>query len=442
MTSAFDVQALLDKARKLGCSEAEVYEVQARATPANFENNRLKSIDTAETAAVAVRVVKEGKLGFANSSRPGDTEVVDLAARSAQFGPEADLSFAPPRPVRDDLQGYDPAVAAWTLEDMLARGEELVGSLKSLADGVLAGVTAEKQVMRKRLATSAGQDVREEGTAAAVVASVHLVEAENMILLFDFAASRRLDLDLERLRRRLAWAFAHARRNVPFRGGSYPVLFSPVAAMDLITPVVACLSGRAVAKGESPWKGRLGEKLFAADFTLVDDPTLPWGLQTTPFDDEGVPTRRRTVIEEGVLREFNLDLRSARALGTETTGNGFRSGPQSPPAPSPSNLVLEPGDTPWEDLVAGIKEGLYVGRLMGAWAGNPYSGQVAGNVDVGFRIENGEITGRVKDCMVSVDTFTAFRDHLLALSRETEITPNLSLLPYVLLDGVSVSAKA
>lgn len=436
----FDAERLLDKAKKLGCSQAEVYVAESGSTPVSFENNRLKSVNTAETALASVRVIREGRLGFATASKPGDDEVVDLAVRAAEFGPPADLDFAAAAPVETGLDRFDPEVADWPIERMVESGEELVGRLRKLTEGALVSVEVEKETGARRVATSAGQDVRTKGTVAVGVAQLQVVEPENLIWLFHFDASRHLSLDFEALAARVEWLYGHSRRNVTMRSGAYPVLFAPVAGADLIEPMSACLNGKAVVKGESPWKDKAGQRLFSEAFSLYDDPTVPWGLGTTPFDDEGVPTGRRAVIDKGVLREFYLDLRSAKALGKASTGNGFRGG-QSPPSPGPSNQMVGPGRESWRDLVKGIEEGLYVGRLMGAWAGNPYAGQVAGNVDVGFKIENGEITGRVKDCMVSVNVFEAFRDHLLALSREAENTPSMSRLPYILLDRTSVSTK-
>ncbi len=439
--SAFDVGALLEKAKKLGCSQAEVYEARSSSTPVSFENNKLKSVETAETAVVAMRVIKDGKLGMASSTRPGDTTVAEMAARAAEFGPAADFDFASAAPAAGDLETSDPAVRNWKPEEMASAGAGLVETLKGLEDGVLAGVDLGSQWGYQRLATSVGQDLSAEGTAAAIFAAAELVEPENMIAVHHFAASRRLDVDAKAVGQRIVWLFQNARHNVPMRGGSYPVIFSPSAATDLLSPFEACIDGKAVVKGESPWKDRIGEKLLADGFTLYDDPTLPWGLATTPFDDEGVPTRKRVIIEKGELRDFNLDLRSAKALGKKSTGNGFRGGAAAPPAPHPTNFVLEPGRTPVDELVKGIKEGLYVNRLMGAWTGNPYTGQVTGNIVTGFRVANGEIVGRVKDCMLSVNVFEAFRDHLLALSKEAEVASAHYRLPYILLDNVSVSTK-
>jgi len=439
---AFDAEALMGKARKLGCAEAEIYETGAVSTPVSFENNHLKSIETTETAVVAVRVIKDGRLGFATSSRAGDDSVVDLAVRAAALGPEAPLSLAAEAPVTSNLKTFDSAVRDWPQEEMLAVGEELIDFAKDLEEGLLASASVEKTTGYTRVATSKGQDVYTEATVFVLFAGLEFVEPDNIIHTWRFEAGRKLAYDLENLKARLAETFRRARRNVPIKGGTYPVIFSPMAAMDLMSPIAACLDGMAVAKGESPWKDRLGDKLFADDFVLTDEPHLPYGLHTTPFDDEGVPTQRRAVIEKGVLRGFFLDQRSARALGATSTGNGFRTSPQSAPSPRPSNLTLQPGDKPLSEIVAGLEEGLYVERLMGAWAGNPYAGQVSGNVHLGFKIEKGKFAGRVKDCMLSVSVFDAFKDKILALSRELEVNPAGERVPYILLDDVNLSTKS
>lgn len=439
--TAFDPAALLERARRLGATQAEVFEVETVSTPVVFENNKLKSALTAETTGVAIRLIRGDRLGFATSSRPADETVVDMAVRSAEFGPEADYDFAARAPVRADLSIHDPAVVEWPQEKMLEAGQGLVEALRGVDDGVMATVLVDRDTQYVRVSNSLGQEVWAEATSAACTGVVEMTKADNMMLVWHFTGSRRLDLDFTAVADRIAWLYGHARRNVSMPSGAYPVVFAPSAASHLVGPLSSCLDGKAVAKRESPWKDKIGEAVFSEAFTLYDDPTLPWGLRSTPFDDEGVPTIRRAVIDRGVIRGFLLDLRSGKTLGQASTGNGYRSTLQAMPAPRATSLVLEPGSTPLAEMVAGIKEGLYVADLMGAWAGNPYTGQVSGNIQTGFRIESGEITGRVKDCMLSVNVFEAFRDHLLALSLETSATMGGQILPHVLLDGVGVSAK-
>jgi PmbA protein len=439
--ATFDPERLLKRATSLGAAQTEVFALDSCSSPVSFENSKLKSAVTTEAGGVAVRLVKDGRFGFATSTRPGDDAVVDMAARASEFGPVAGCDFAPKAQPDPTLAVYDPAVVGWSQERMLEAGEELVQTLKDLENGIMATVLMDRDVQRVRVVTSTGQDVSYEATWAACTGLVEMTEADNMIMVYDFLGARRLPESFRSIGERVTWLYRQARRNVPMRAGVYPVIFAPTAATALISPLAALLDGKAVLKGESPWKDKIGEQVFAENFTLYDDPTVPWGLRTTPIDDEGIPARRRAVIERGVLKGFLLDLRTARALGLASTGNGYRTTLQTMPSPRASNLVLEAGDRSLAEMMASVKEGLYVVDLMGAWAGNPYTGQVSGNIQTGFRIENGEITGRVKDCLVSVGIFESLRNGISALGRETAATMAGQVLPHILLGNVSVSAK-
>ncbi len=434
-------ETYLARAKALACEQTEVYEWISAETPVIYEDGRLKSVEASETTTVAVRVVRRGRMGFAASSGSDDASVVDMAVRVSEFGEEVDLEFASRSPAAEGLPLYDPVAADYPVERMLEVGDRLVADLGRLDPGFLAFVEFTRRAGEVRVTTSSGQAVGAKGTRLVLAAGGVLVEPDNMLYLWRQEASRRADLDVDGLVAELVWLFSHARRNVTMAGGAYPVLFSPFAAYDLITPIVACLDGKAVAKGESPWKDKIGHPVFSPEFTLVDDPHRPWAVASTPFDDEGVPTRRRTMIDKGVLRDYNLDLRTGKALGWASTGSAHRPSPQVMPSPAPSNLVLEAGSKPKADLIAGIRRGLYVEALMGAWAGNPFSGQVSGNVVLGFEVRDGEITGRVKDCMVSVNVFDAFRSQLAGLSSEAECNQGGEILPWILIDGVSVSTK-
>jgi len=152
------------------------------------------------------------------------------------------------------------------------------------------------------------------------------------------------------------------------------------------------------------------------------------------YDLQGVACRRTPLINGGVLSEFILDLETASKLGRKPTGTGGVDGP------SHNNIVVEPGDVAKDDLVAGLKNGIIIDQTMGAWAGNPYSGQVTGNIALGYLVENGVPVGRVKDAMYSVNVFEVLKNRLVALSKESKCTGNL-FLPYALLSGVSISTK-
>jgi PmbA protein len=141
------------------------------------------------------------------------------------------------------------------------------------------------------------------------------------------------------------------------------------------------------------------------------------------------------------VTRFYTDLATAVAIGAEPTGNGFRSGIQRLPSPGLSNLIMNTGGMPSKNIIQDCRRGILINMLMGAWAGNPYSGEVSGNIALGFLIENGEIAGRVKNAMISVNSFEIFNRQLVQLSSDAKWVDG-GLLPYAVFDDVYISTKA
>ncbi|MGL5192897.1 MAG: metallopeptidase TldD-related protein, partial [Chroococcales cyanobacterium] len=157
------------------------------------------------------------------------------------------------------------------------------------------------------------------------------------------------------------------------------------------------------------------------------------------FDDEGTPTSANTLIENGVLNGFYWDRRWAARAGLQSTGNGFRGG-LSRPGPDLVNLCVNAGSTSTADLIAGVKEGLIVEQVLGAGQSNQLAGEFSINLDLGYKIENGEIVGRVKNTMVAGSIFEAF-DNLVDFSSERDWVGGGALLPSMLFGKLGVSAR-
>ena len=133
------------------------------------------------------------------------------------------------------------------------------------------------------------------------------------------------------------------------------------------------------------------------------------------------------------------DLKTATQSGVESTGNGSRS-LFSPPSPSPTNFVLEAGDTPLADMIAGVEEGLLADSALGLGQGNVLSGAFSNSLGLAYKIEKGEIVGRVKDVSIAGNVYDLLQD-VAAVSRETEWIYNNFSLPYVLLEDMNIVAK-
>jgi PmbA protein len=181
------------------------------------------------------------------------------------------------------------------------------------------------------------------------------------------------------------------------------------------------------------------ERFFDEKLTVVDDPTLDGRPASSSHDDEGVPRRRNVLIDQGQLTSYIYDLKTAALARTEPTGNGERD-LFSPPSPSFSNMVVANGETPVDDIIAGIDEGLLVETPLGLGQGNVISGAFSNNLSLGFKIENGEIVGRAKDVSVAGNIYQDLRD-IEALSLESEWVYGGIRLPYILLPDLNVVTK-
>lgn len=212
-----------------------------------------------------------------------------------------------------------------------------------------------------------------------------------------------------------------------------PVVFDPRVSRSLLGHLVGGISGPAVARGTSFLKDRMGQRVFAEGVTIVDDPYVRRGLRSRPFDAEGVAVQKRTVIDGGHLATWLLDLRSARQLGLETTGNASR-GTSGPPGPSPSNFYMERGARSRDAILGEIASGLYVTEMMGSGV-NGVTGDYSRGAS-GFWIENGRIAYPVSELTVAGN----LKEMFLNLEPADDLEHRYGMdAPTIRIDGMTVA---
>lgn len=177
-----------------------------------------------------------------------------------------------------------------------------------------------------------------------------------------------------------------------------PVVFAPEVARGLVGSVFDAASGDAIYRGASIFTGKLGEQVAHESVTIVDDGTMPGGFGTSPFDAEGLPSRRTVIVERGVLRSYVLNTYTGRKLGMKSTGNAGR-GLAGNPYLDAGNLFLEPGTAPPEEIIRGVESGLYVTRLMGQGV-NLVTGDYSRGAS-GLWIENREFVYPVQEITIA-----------------------------------------
>nr|WP_199307469.1 TldD/PmbA family protein [Coleofasciculus sp. FACHB-501] len=414
---------------------AEVYYLSSQDTPVEFENNRLKSLQTKALQGVALRVLHKGRLGFASSTDLTRLEdLVDAAVQTSEIGDKAEFEFAADVQVTEPEKKYTPPAT----QELVEVGDRLISQIHDYNTDILVDVGFHVRTNNVKIATSA--DVYASRTSQVVSASLsgNLVRGEDFLQVYSYDIAREGVPDFNRLLEDLLRKYALAEQPATIQSGSFPVLFNPRAAASAIGRLFkTVLSGQSIVQKASPLVGKLGETLFDERLNLFEDPSI--GPSACAFDDEGTPTRRKVFVEKGTVKEFYWDRRWAARAGCESTGNGFRGG-LSRPSPELVNLCFAPGKTSTADLIASMDEGVIVDQVLGAGQSNQMAGEFSVNLDLGYKVEKGQIVGRVKNTMVAGSIFEAFKN-LVDLGDKPEWVGGGSFLPSLLFQQLGVAAR-
>ena len=385
MTFAAAKDFLLRRARERGV-EAEVLATAQRELGLAATDGRIDEINHASRGGVGLRVVSDGRVGYA-SSEALDTDSLEWMLDEAIENAELQTAHGALLPEGRALGRHDvigeglsssvevKAAAAVALERAL-RADPRVDALafarygESESEAVLGSTRGADGGYRTGYSMLVAMPVMKQGDS--------IKQGWDLDLAREFHAldpSRTSQTILERVGRHLG--------ATPLRTGRHPALLEPEVTATILQLLLVSLSGKNVAEGKSRLARRLGERVASEHITLVDDPTLPTGLGSRPFDAEGTPAQRTALIEAGVLRSFLHNSDTARRTGQQNTGHAARSY-ASTLGISISNLLLEPGTG------VALDDGVIVTDLMGVHAGaNPISGDVSVQ-GYGLLVEAGE----------------------------------------------------
>ncbi len=397
---------LIGRARAAGADAADALVVAGTSLGVQRRLGQTEHLERSESHDLGLRVFVGKRQALVSSTSVDPAGFALLAERAVAMArvvpddPYAGLAerAAPP----DDAALFeldDPAEPdAEALIARAAAAEEAALAVPGVTNSEGAEAGYGRTVLA--LATSAGFAGRFVRSSHSVSASVLAGSGTSMQRDYDYATAVHLaDLDDAARIGRTAGERAVARLN-PARPktAKIPVVYDPRVAGSLVSHFASAINGASVARGTSFLKDRMGERVFAAGITVVDDPRRRRGLRSRPFDGEGVPTGARNLAEDGVLLTWLLDSRSARQLGLQSTGHASR-GTGAPPSPAPSNLYLRPGPLSPAELMADIKEGIYVTELIGMGI-NMVTGDYSRGA-AGFMIRDGALSEPVAEVTIA-----------------------------------------
>jgi PmbA protein len=396
---------LVARARKAGADAADAMLVAGASLSVARRAGQTEQLERAEGQDLGLRVFVGQQSAIVSATSidaKGFDQLAERAVAMARvvpadpFGGLAEL-MAPPE--LGDLElddGQEPSA-----EVLLARAETAETVARGTpgitnTEGGEAGFSRTEIV----LVTSAGFAGRTFRSSHSVSAVALAGEGVGMQRDYDYSSKVFLaDLEDAEAIGRSAAERALARLN-PTRPktAKLPVVFDPRVSSSLLSSFVGMINGASVARGTSLLKDRMGQQIFADNITIIDDPRRVRGSRSKLFDGEGVPTRTQTLVANGVLQTWLLDSRTARQLKLASTGHAAR-GTGGPPSPSSTNLYMQNGTLSRAELMADIKEGLYVTELLGGGM-NGITGDYSRGA-AGFMIRNGEIAEPVAEITIA-----------------------------------------
>jgi len=411
---------------------AQAWIVQSDATNVSYENDRLKSATSAQTTHISARVILNGKLGSSNTTDMDDADgVVERALEAAQFGSTAHFEFpAPAEPAAVKL--YDAAVPVVSKETLVDIAGEMLAVVRESNPDILVDARAGKNVTKGEFANAAGVEFTTESSAFSVGVSGQWIRGTDILMAGEHFGWKKREIDHVKVAGKAVRWFELAEKGASVRSGDMPVVLTPEGVCIILLSLRMALNGKNVVLGSSPLKGKLGETIADERFCLSDDPLVDYGPASAQYDGEGVCHRRTPLVADGVLANFLYDLDSAGRAGTKTTGNG--------PGCGPTNLVVSPGETPYDQMIGSVNEGLLVHSVLGLGQGNPMNGDFSVNVQLGYKIESGKIAGRVKNVMLAGNVYDAIKN-IDSIGDKSEWVWGSTLAPPVKIGKLSVVAK-
>ncbi|MBC7254421.1 MAG: TldD/PmbA family protein [Actinobacteria bacterium] len=431
-------------------AELELYAQEHRGLTVRVFRGEVESLRYAHSRGVGVRVLREGRLGYAYCTGfdwRDCSRAVEEAAANARFSAPDEHNLLPSQVDRTpgDLGIYHPEVeetASRDKVDLALRLEKLTISLDPRVKRVETAVYADG-VSVVAVANSLGVSGSYRSSDCHCYVFPIAEDGEESQTGFSFDQGvRPSDLDLERVAREAAERALCllGSRSMPSRRTT--VVLDNMVAAEFMGMLAAALSAEAVLKGRSFLAGKRGEQVASSLVTVVDDGLLPGGPSTAPFDDEGVPSRRKELIRDGVLTGYLHNMYTASRSGTQSTGNATRSSFRERPGVGATNLFLCEGKGAREELVRGVDDGVLILQVVGAHAGaNPVSGEISLGA-LGLRIKNGEPEQPLREITLAGKALEFLRQ-TVAVGEDLRFLPFEGSLgaPTVVVEGVMVSGR-
>lgn len=414
--------------------EAEVYLEKEDKIEVNVQNQKVDFAKETSSYGMGIRVIKDGKMGFAHTT---DLSKLEKTVENAVFNAkcnEADpnFCFATHSEYPHVYEIFDKKIMDLDIIEAVDFAKVMIQTAierecQPTAGGVQAGYYTTE------IANSEGVYVKDKSTYFSGYISVNIPDGDGVSTAHESDASRFQELDPEKISIDASQLARDSRGGKSIETADLNVLLERDAAASLIFTLANAFNADNVQRGRSIFADKVDKQVLASSLNIYDDGTLKKGLNSSISDGEGSPSQKTVLIEDGVLKNFVYDLYTARKSEVQSTGNGMRSSFADTPSVGFSNFIM---DFNQQKEMSEIENGLMVKDLLGAHTANPISGDFSVEAMNAFKIENGEVAYPVKKAMLSGNIFEAFSQAWAASAEAKQIGP--FILPPIVVSKLRV----
>lgn len=382
----------------------EIFLASGRGLQFSFSQGEMEDFRLSQESGVGLRILVDQKIGFASQNTLSvDNHLIEKARENAlESTPDKYYSLVA-CPARKGKFSY-PEINSLFLEDENLENISSLKKMEKIKEQEKLALSQDKRIkkiFRANYSEGYGenailntQGVRGSYRVSSSSFGIAVVAEENgeMQIGMEIQHCRFYnDLEFEKVTlsaTKKALSLLGAKK---IRSGKYSAVFDPWVSCEFLDLLAESFCADSVQKGKSYLKDKVGKKIGSELLNLIDDGLLPKGIGTAPYDGEGVPTERKILIENGILKGFLYDTYTATKDGVKSTGNAGRDSFASIPEPNTTNFYLLPGKKNKEEIIKEIKNGIYVLEIMGLHTADPISGDFSVGIS-GQYIKDGELS--------------------------------------------------
>lgn len=440
-------EKLFSSAVNAGFTECELYMQSGKSFSVNIYNKDIEKYQNNSFKGVSFRGIFNNKMGYSYSEKISES-VIDFLIKNAiensyiisdkeeAFIYQGDKNYP-------SVNSYNEKINEITVNEKIEMAKKMESACLNYSDlikntGGCTVANAEEEIF---IANTKGVELFQKSNY--MIAYIFAIAEKNGVTkeAGEYWAGINIDnLDTENLGKKAAQKVISYLDAKSENLGTVPVVFLNKSFAEFFCQFISNFYAENVQKGFSLLKNKIGEKIANENITILDEPLLKDGLSSVSFDSEGVASFNKTVVENGILKMFLYNLKSAEKDNTVSTGNGFKPSFKSPVSTSVTNFYIKPSNVDFNEMISDIEKGILITELEGLHAGtNGISGDFS-IASSGFLILNGKISSPVEQITIAGNFYNVLKN-IKNVSSDLEFLQNSVGSPSVYVEGINIAGN-